>query len=47
MRPFRPFGEENAMGYYLNPAHLEDNFMENGPNQGFRREGSAAVAQFS
>jgi hypothetical protein len=31
----------------LNPAHLENTFVENGPNRGFRRRSSAAVGQFA
>jgi hypothetical protein len=33
--------------YHLNPAHLEEIFIKNGPNLGFRPKSFAAVDQFS
>jgi DNA transformation protein len=31
MRPFRPFGEENAMGYYEVPADVLEDMAQLGP----------------
>jgi len=36
-----------SVQWNLNPAHLENTFVENGPNRGFRRRSSAAVGQFA